>query len=189
MKYLSLDIETTGLDPDICDILEIGAYVEDTDNILPREKLPCYHRYINKEIYRGDPFALHMNAHIFGKLLEAKGTSKAVTIYDVEAEFKYFLDKNFEKRVVVAGKNVAGFDLPFLSKLPNWKNGIKLSHRVIDVGMLFFDPRLDTVPPDLKLCKQRAGLPEHVSHEALDDAWDVIQLMRVKYNLTPKNDI
>lgn len=77
-------------------------------------------------------------------------------------------------------KNVAGFDMPFLNTLPAWKTTTKFHHRVIDPGMLYFNPLTDSVPPDLKECKKRAGLPELVTHEALDDAWDVIQLVRAK---------
>jgi hypothetical protein len=83
-------------------------------------------------------------------------------------------------RLVVAGKNVAGFDIPFLKQI----KGLfpKFHHRVIDPGMMYFNPCIDEIPPDLKECKKRANLPEVVSHEALDDAWDVIQLLRNKFH-------
>ena len=41
----------------------------------------------------------------------------------------------------------------------------KFHHRVIDPGTMYFDPRKDEVPPDLKECKKRAKLPEHVPHK------------------------
>ena len=43
MKYISIDIETTGLDPENCQILSIGAVIEDTLNQLPFEELPTFH--------------------------------------------------------------------------------------------------------------------------------------------------
>lgn len=191
MIYLSLDIETTGLDPDTCDTIEVGGYLEDTDKLLPRNELPCFHRYIWKDNYSGEPYALAMNVKIFQKILALRkqwldggDTTEISTIDGFAACFGSFLDKNGlrDKRLVIAGKNIAGFDLPFLRNFPAF-NTFKFHHRVIDPGMMYFDPRNDNVPPDMKECKKRAKLPEHVSHEALDDAWDVIQLVREKYPL------
>ena len=39
MRYVSCDIESTGLDKENCQILQIGAVVEDTKNILPIDEL------------------------------------------------------------------------------------------------------------------------------------------------------
>lgn len=33
MKYVSIDIETSGLDPEINNVLSIGAVIEDTANL------------------------------------------------------------------------------------------------------------------------------------------------------------
>lgn len=209
MIYLSIDIETTGLDPLTCDILEVGAFLENTDNLLSREKLPTFHKYLWKDNYRGEPYALAMNAHIFHKILELKKSQGVGRFHDQDhmliepnclwTHFGWWMyshrklwegtkfddEKNFfineMPKLVVAGKNVAGFDLPFLKQLEGLMP--KFFHRVIDPGMMYFDPRNDKVPPDLKECKKRAKLPEVVSHEALDDAWDVIQLVREKYPL------
>ena len=207
MLYLSLDIETTGLNPLTCDVLEIGAILEDTENPAGRENLPTFHTYLWRDVYRGEPFALAMNAHIFQKILELRKTENPengnyesrtlVRPDEVWTKFGWWLyshrkqwpgskfdnDAVFQlselPKLVVAGKNVAGFDLPFLKQLGG--RVPKFYHRVIDPGMMYFDPHTDKVPPDLKECKKRANLPEHVSHEALDDAWDVIQLVRKKY--------
>lgn len=209
MIYLSLDIETTGLTPVVNDILEIGIYIEDTQKQLPREQLPCFHKYLWREAYCGHPVALAMNAHIFQKINEIKKTAGVGWFNDhdsllIEPDFlwDHFSWWMFANRkiwagtpfgddvvnlfytnpplMVIAGKNVAGFDIPFLRQI----KGIfpKFAHRTIDPGMLYFNPVTDLIPPDLKTCKQRAGLNAEVSHEALDDAWDVIQLIRRYYN-------
>ncbi len=184
MKYISIDIETTGLNSKTCDVLEFGALIEDTLNLLPREELPTFHAYILQDNYRGEPYALAMNAHIFQKILALQKECSLLLMRpdDMVQNFKDFLLRNLgDKRGVVAGKNVAGFDLPFLKDcIPYWTEEIKFHHRVIDPGMLYFNPLTDALPPDLKECKKRAGLPELVTHEALDDAWDVIQLVRAK---------
>jgi hypothetical protein len=143
---------------------------------------------VNKENYRGNIFALAMNAHILTKILDMRKsgapTDAICPLPEMIANFfREFLKKHgfLDIKPVIAGKNVAGFDLPFLNTcIPDWKY-IKFHHRVIDPGMLYFNPKTDMVPPDLKECKKRAGLPEIVTHEALDDAWDVIQLVRAKY--------
>jgi oligoribonuclease len=209
MKYISIDIETTGLDPLTCDVLEVGAYLEDTELVETRNGLSCFHKYLWKDNYRGEPFALAMNAGIFQKMLELKKKTDVDAYHEVHNllirptqlwdHFGWWLYENRKQwagtpfdtdkalnwnhmpQIVVAGKNVAGFDIPFLKQI----GGIfpRFHHRVIDPGMLYFDPRNDNIPPDLKECKRRAGLSEAVSHEALDDAWDVIQLVRAKFPL------
>jgi oligoribonuclease len=200
MKYISLDIETTGFDPIENDILEIGIYLEDTSLCLDREKLPCFHCYIWKEIYRGNAYALAMNAHIITKILELKracpeGTYRLLAPSDVISHIANWLYKNRKlfpsvkmsdtfpwgefPKLVVAGKNVAGFDLPFIRELPR-SHYLSFYHRTIDPAMLYFDPKIDEIPPDLSTCKKRAGFETYVSHNALDDAWDVIRLIRHK---------
>jgi oligoribonuclease len=189
MKYISIDIETTGLDPLKNDILEIGAYIEDTACSTERDLLPCFHVYLWKENYVGNAHALAMNKGILDQILELKKYDSPLLVHawQVADKFSKFL---FEHRnlwasdnrsFTVAGKNVAGFDIPFLNQLPGWTNEIRLRHRVIDPAVLYFEPFRDECPPDLTTCKERANLPVLVTHEALDDAWDVIQLIRYKY--------
>ena len=87
-----------------------------------------------------------------------------------------------EKAVItVAGKNFASFDKLFLQKLPRWKQLIHTRSRVIDPSIYFTNWDLDIAPPGLSLCKERAGLNSHVTHDALEDAWDVILLLRKTY--------
>lgn len=68
-RYVSIDIETTGLNEDKCQILEFGAIIEDMDDIKPKEELKKFRRIIiHKEIH-GEPFALTMDANV--ELLKA----------------------------------------------------------------------------------------------------------------------
>ena len=53
MPYVSIDIETTGLDPDTCQILEIGAVWDDWTK--PIDQLPTYRRLVVHSEYRGTP--------------------------------------------------------------------------------------------------------------------------------------
>jgi inhibitor of KinA sporulation pathway (predicted exonuclease) len=43
------------------------------------------------------------------------------------------------------------------------------------------DFKLDKVPPSLDTCLERAGIQSVVTHKALDDARDVIRVLRKKY--------
>ena len=69
MKYISIDIETTGLDPDFNDVLSIGAIIEDSANPLPYEECPKFHAAIVRHQITGSPRAINMNAD----LIEAIG--------------------------------------------------------------------------------------------------------------------
>ena len=189
MVYLSLDIETTGLDPDTCDVLEVGIYYEDTEVRASRDRLPCFHQYIWKDTYNGEPYALAMNQRIFQKILDLRkqhlkgeDTPEFCPHVDLLADrfYQWLARYDIKLPIPIGGKNVAGFDLPFMKNFQGWSQ-FKFHHRVIDPGMLYFNALNDKVPPDLKECKRRAKLPEVVSHEALDDAWDVIQLVREKF--------
>jgi hypothetical protein len=65
MKYVSIDIETTGINPEWCDILEFGAIIEDTQNQKSYEEVPKFHRYLKPprpEGYRGETYAINMHA-------------------------------------------------------------------------------------------------------------------------------
>ena len=68
MKYVSIDIETTGLNPDKCQIIEFAAVVDDLQDQQPIEKLPKFQTYIRHESYTGEPYALAMHSNIFKKL-------------------------------------------------------------------------------------------------------------------------
>jgi hypothetical protein len=70
MKYVVIDLETTGIPGkdgtlEELQIIEFGAVIEDTNNILPMVDLPQYNRIIRHEQYTGGAFAINMNARIF----------------------------------------------------------------------------------------------------------------------------
>lgn len=76
MKYVSIDCETSGLNPEKCQVLSIGAVVEDTNNLLPLEELPTFHCAILHNEIHGELFALNMNKDLMSKIVEyqtAKG--------------------------------------------------------------------------------------------------------------------
>jgi DNA polymerase III epsilon subunit-like protein len=224
MKYISLDIETTGLDPETCQILSIGAVIEDTLNQLPFEDLPTFHGVIKRENVSGSLFALNMNRDLIETIVQYSGARdqdekndivnmSGMQFYHedeiVEALYQFCfrnglvdLDPNFlikQMKVVngisypiltsnmnktylnCAGKNFAGFDKKFLEKLPRWKQVFSIRSRVLDPGILFVDWINDESVPSLDECKKRAGIDGVVTHNAVEDAMDVVMLLRQCY--------
>ena len=234
MKYISIDVETTGLDSENNDILSIGAIIEDTELKLPFDEIPKFHGAIVHEEVIGSLLALNMNKELIEYIVRYQGLSdikdvtdlhKAVAVsalkvvsglefYNedsiVEAFYQFLylngicgLDINSilvhtmkeingvrvpcltskmkPTTITVAGKNFTGFDKKFLEKLPRWKQAIRVRQRVIDPAILFTDWKNDKNLPSLGECKERANIEGIVTHNALEDAWDVIQLLRTQY--------
>lgn len=185
MIYVSIDTETTGLDPETDQILEIGAIIENTKTKLPREKCPTFHCYIKHDKIVGNLYALTLNYNILKHILELSKDNrdeKVLADWNVTSKFGIFLHDNGIEKAVVAGKNFGTFDLHFLNKLPTFKKNISFNHRFLDPSSLFVDFNNDFTLPNLEQCKKRAGFDKtSVSHTSLDDAWDVIELLRTKY--------
>lgn len=201
MKYVSIDIETTGLNPETCQVLSIGAVIEDTDNIMPVKDLPTFHGVMLSREISGDPYAINMNKDLIESMVYWQ-TGKDDERYDlerltgmkfyekeeiVEAFYNFLLENGFERspyqiHLTVAGKNFGTFDLKFLERLPRWKQYIRVRQRILDPSILYVNWKEDTSLPGLGACKKRANLPEEVAHDAVEDAIDVILLLRKEYN-------
>lgn len=203
MQYLSLDIETTGTDPEIDQILEFGCVAVDTNEHPSTWK--TMHVIIAHDRIEGSPVAIAMNERIF-KFLSQLETDPENLEEDwswITPEllhpilFNFLETTNFEKNkngeysLNIAGKNAAGFDIPFLKEHFRKFNNINIEDhreqvfhfkkRVIDPAILYTDFIKDTKLPDMKLCKSRAGLNTDVRHLALKDAWDVVLLVCNKH--------
>ena len=229
MKYISIDIETTGLDREACQILSVGAVIEDTNNPLPLTELPTFHCAIKRSSVYGELYALNMNKDLIetivqyqtakdqdfkNDLVEKTGMMFLDEDEVVDALFRFCFDNNMVEvdpkflnktvRLVngktypilstnmdkvyltVAGKNFATFDKMFLERLPRWKQVFNIRQRIIDPSILFTDWESDESLPSLLQCKQRAGISGEVTHNAVEDAMDVIQILRTQY-INPKN--
>src|SRR5436190_20349318 len=68
MKYASIDLETTGLNWDKNQIIEIGIVLDDWDNVRPIDQLPTFHCYVTHEEVSGNPFAMALNKEILEKI-------------------------------------------------------------------------------------------------------------------------
>ena len=62
MPYVSIDIETTGLDSEHCQTLEVGAVLDDWK--LPIDQLPRFRRVLTYDTVSGNPYAMALNANL-----------------------------------------------------------------------------------------------------------------------------
>lgn len=221
MKYLSIDIETSGLDRENHKVLSIGAICEDTMEKLPFSEVPKFHAAILQREITGSPFAINLNRELIGhisayqdarteeKKREIEKESGMKFYYEeevVEAFFRFLCDVGLYEwnpsdnggmvkiidgktypamsskmkpvNINCAGKNFGTFDKLFLEKLPRWQQAIRIRQRIIDPSILYVKWKTDTEVPGLSKCKERAGMEKIVTHNALEDAWDVVQLLR-----------
>lgn len=199
MKYVSIDIETSGLNPETCQILSVGLILENSNNKLSFEEIPKLHIILLHGFIQGEPYALNLNKGIIERALEyqkyAKNNERVSSHYkgytflkpeDVAAHIQYWLKVNEfgngrHDVLNVAGKNFGTFDKLFIEKLPEWNKKFKIHQRILDPTVMFTDWIEDETLPNLSVCKARAGMSDVVSHDAIDDAWDVIELLRIKY--------
>ena len=182
MKYFSIDIETTGLDPVTCQIVEVGAIFDDLNNIKPLDQLSTFHRFIKYNMYAGQPYALSMHPATFLKIAKHEEGDKDF-IYPSAlgkelAEWIAQYDSEYKTGINAAGKNFASFDRVFLEALPHFKEHVHFRHRSIDPAILFYQ-REDEKLPGTETCCDRAGIPRDVAHTAIADCLQVIQLVRV----------
>ena len=191
MRYVSIDIETTGLDRDNDQIIEFGAIIEDTKKPQSYEDSPKFHAYLKYDRYCGGAYALALNQRIFDIL--AKGEDDDIMVStELVPKFMEFLSLyGICGKFTVAGKNFRDFDHEFLinhHRYVNvdwvWDKFIRTERRVLDPAVLFWNPLEDKVLPNQDTCLQRAGIEGKVDHTALGDAWQVIQLLRNKYLVT-----
>ena len=185
MKYVSIDIETTGLNPDEHQMIEFGAIIEDTQNILPREECPTLHLYFDYPKYICTPYAAAFNADIFKTIIELKKSGNTSFLIKPELftdQFEMFIRRHFTNDLITpAGKNFGSFDLQFLNRMPYFQYHKILHYRTLDPAMFFIDFKNNDRIPSLSECKSLANLNNIVTHRALDDAWDVITLFRTRY--------
>jgi len=178
--YISIDIETTGLDPETCQILSIGAVIEDWET--PVDKLPSFECYVDNGKITGSAYALSMHSKILRAIATKDTDVEILKPNCIAEEFEEWLSQHdlesCEKRLTVAGKNFGSFDRQFLERLPYWQDLIHIEHRCIDPGSLYYRPDIDDGLPDTKTCMERAGIAGEVAHTALEDALVVVKLIR-----------
>lgn len=181
MRYVAMDIETSGLDPERCQVLELAAVVE-MDWKTPVRHLPTFRALVNTGPITGEPTALAMNAELIREMAGAPKCDLDGAIIDLAG----FLDLHFPDRhdrgrgVTIAGKNFGAFDYAFLRRAKAWEL-IRPKHRFIDVGNLWWNPRTDPCLPSLTECRVSAGVPFRPEHSAVEDCLSVVECVRARF--------
>lgn len=186
--YVSIDIETTGID-DKSHILQISAVYDDLKS--PISELKKIDLPIKWDVLTHcEPYAMGMNAKLLQNMMDKD--FRTYTPFDAaDALIGFLLDvqetdeKGRKQKIILSGKNVASFDIPKLKKFLSEVGGFygsdqfnKLIHyKTLDVGSLYYDVFKDNVSlSEINKLTNRAV----VSHNALDDAFDVVYAVRHK---------
>lgn len=167
-----VDLETTGLDTSMNDVLEVGAILVDDKTLNVRSRFEGVKTFSR---IGGDVFALNMNRRLldnqpletFCPPIYPGGHYKCIS-ESPELQFFYWLEANGvykDNRVMLCGKNVASFDFQFLKRVDF--HAEYLLHRQLDILGLFY-PLIG--PARLSECLEYADMPNVVTHKALEDA-------------------
>ena len=174
--YLALDVETTGLDRQRSHVLQLAAIY---DNGKPLEELQTFNEVLSWPLLRhAEEYAMHLNRHL---LEQAFRKENVLVPEEARSRFAEFLNRvQPSGRITAAGKNLAGFDIPILTNATNYFDFSRVNRRVLDPGSMFTEefrhiPSLD----ELNKFLGRAS----VSHDALDDCWDVVHAVRYKWGV------
>ena len=154
-RFMALDTETTGLDPDRDRIVELGAVVFEKG--IPTAS---FQRYVNPGICI--PAEVSALNHITDEMLAAAPAEK-----DVYPEFMKLLGDAASGKALICG-HVAAFDLSFLCKALD-RHGIVATFRFIDTR------QLATQIPELEHHSLAAAadyfeVPHEKAHQAKEDA-------------------
>ena len=191
MRYVSLDLETSGTNPRRHQVLELAAVIEDSRHPLPLAELPAFRRVVRHPEYVGTAGALALNARLLAELAQKGPNPDLCTPDELLFQLRGFLlaqgfgpDAKDCVAVTLAGKNVASYDLGFLKELPGYGSLVRAEPAMLDPAAFYLNWRKDSRLPSMSICKARAQFDDHeVAHEALADALDVVRLLRPFYAL------
>lgn len=196
--YESIDIETTGLDRQRSEVLEIGI-VADLGVGYDIANLPKYNIVVDNPFYEySESFAMNMNARLIAAQVNQEvQKTKPADAFDIifkttQACAKAALKWDNEnpnvqwktEKIQIAGKNASVFDIPVLNQyfirkgvdpkfLAEWQKFYM--HRFIDVGNLF--ARYFGYVPDMNQVNHITGRGPS-RHMGLEDAIDNVCAVR-----------
>lgn len=179
MKYLSIDIEATGLKQHDR-IIEFAAVPFDTATSSIDESL-AFHHFVRCPSFEElkpklDPWVIEHNEEL---IRQAHSEGLELPLFKQKLE-EYLLGQKIksyfasEKRIVLFGKSMNAIDLPFMTRDLSWDFMQKhFSHRILDLSSTAYSlVDMKLLPPS---CESGSGLMRHlgmgdVCHTALEDA-------------------
>jgi len=178
MKYLSFDLEATGLEEDAL-IIEFGMVPFDTETGIIEDKLSkqFYVKCPSFEELKPNlnPWVAEHNEDIIRKA-HAEGVSQAEfkSILETYLDSKEVKEYFGNERIVLFGKSISAIDLPFMNRDLGWEwMNSHFHHRNLDLscytmGLIDMGLMEQGMDSGAKLMKH-FGMGE-VEHTALEDA-------------------
>ncbi len=158
-EYICFDVETTGLNPKIDDIISIGAIKIKDNKILTSQK---FERFVKpKQKLDRTSIKIHQ--------IRCCDLEEASEIDEVIEEFLAF----------IGNKKLVGyyleFDVAMINKYIKPRIGIKLPNEQIEVSALYYDFKIGRIPQgdvDLRFdtIMRELELPMMGKHDAINDA-------------------
>lgn len=214
--YLSLDLETTGLDTKKSQILQIGWVLD--DGVSPVSKLKRGTCLIeNRQINYGENFAIGMNSWIFQELMKKDPATRKYPTKDLfkglfelfaaieeaatlAAQFDVAEGRKGIKKVQLAGKNVAPFDWPIV--LNNLKTDeanlttMELYEECVRKSKYVDHRFIDVGGLFFEEFGKNPGFSDitklmkrsEITHDALGDALEVVIAIRFKMKMYPEEE-
>ncbi len=166
MKFLSIDIEATGLQQDD-QIIEFAALLVEKEQVLKR-----FHCYVQ---YSKEPSSW-VKENLASLLVKAQ---EGVTLDVFKKKLEHFLQG--EKNLILLGKSLNAIDIPFLKRdLGEEFFYTYFSHRTLDLtSIVLFYIEKGLLPLE---CSSGAGLQKYfklnfIAHEAMKDAENNLVLL------------
>jgi len=173
--YISIDIETTGTDPERHQILEIGAvYNRQEVDVM---SCPVFHGVVDPGEIFGSALALNMNARLIERIAKGGGDPLGLVMEGLMDWVRDLRNTFGIDYFHLIGKNVGAFDLQFLKRVPGWR-GDYFSYRHLEVGSLYSTPEGINSQADLYTALATDAKIEGNPHEALYDARVALELGR-----------
>jgi DNA polymerase-3 subunit epsilon len=196
MKYLSFDIEATGLEEDAF-IIEFAMIPFDTETKEINQNL-AKHFYVKCPSYESLEPNLNEWVKVNNKELITKAHSEGISLelfkeelenYLKSSDVKEYFDNN---RIMLFGKSISAIDLPFLNRDLGWEWMNKQFHHrnldlscftlgLIDMGLL--SPGMDSGAKLMEFLKMG-----DVSHTALEDADNTAKMYLKLLEMFPKTE-
>jgi len=158
-EYICFDVETTGLDSKVDDIISIGAVLIKENKIVLSKK---FERFVKpKKSLDEDSIKIHQ--------IRSCDLKDAQNIDNVLEEFLKF----------IGNRKLVGyyleFDVAMINKYLKPKIGVVLPNEQIEVSALYYDYKIEFIPQghvDLRFdsIMKELGLPMMGKHNAINDA-------------------
>ena len=174
-EYICFDCETTGLDPEIDDIVSIGAVLIKDNTIISSKR---FIRYVKPKSCNLSEKSIKVH-HIRECDLE-----DAEDINIVVEEFLNFIGN----RTLVG--YYLEFDIAMINKYIKPKIGITLPNKILEVSAIYYDYKIEKIPQaniDLRFntIMEELKIPSLGKHDAYNDAI-MTSLIFIKLKNQPK---